>query len=500
MYTVLLTDDEQAVLDALISGISWSQLGVDNLLTASDGIAALQIMKNTHVDLLISDIRMPHMDGLELLRQVRTQFPDTHCILLTAYGEFEYARSALQMGVENYLLKPFQQEEMEKTIEKALDNLYVSRQNSEQLFRNNILSRWVNDSISSEELGERVSLLNINIYLNTYCVICIRKRKKACSASAYGNNCLQILGPEYEAYPFWDNKGRYVMILGGNKLSITQLKEVFSTSALETRYQDAFFISIGSIVSSSEQVGQSYQTSCNLLETSDCTNGCISVFAPDNEAIPANDALLQVLHTLFHQEDAIQREKSYQELASKMLQKGTNTQTVFSHLARSLSQLFEQEFPNKPGLQKEIYGRIHLFAAAPLSPNGAAIAIRNLLEYSYLMFRYYFEQLSPVIQHAIGYIHKHYMESLSIKEFCAKSKMSTAYLGYLFKKETGMFFNNYLTQYRICSALQLLSETDLQINDIAKKLGFSSTSYFISCFKKQVGLSPIKYRTLKIDI
>lgn len=76
--------------------------------------------------------------------------------------------------------------------------------------------------------------------------------------------------------------------------------------------------------------------------------------------------------------------------------------------------------------------------------------------------------------------------------------MSPAYLGYLFKKETGFFFNGYLTQYRIYCSIHLLFDTDLKINDIAQKVGFSYPSYFISCFKKQTGLSPIKYRTKRM--
>ncbi len=140
MYTVLLTDDEPAILKALSDRIPWQQFGVD-ALTAADGLEALDVMKDKRVDLLITDIRMPHMDGIELLHKVREKYPATHCILLTAYSEFEYARTAMQLGVENYLLKPFQKEEMEATIEKALENIYTSRENSKHLFRNNILLR-----------------------------------------------------------------------------------------------------------------------------------------------------------------------------------------------------------------------------------------------------------------------------------------------------------------------------------------------------------------------
>lgn len=77
--------------------------------------------------------------------------------------------------------------------------------------------------------------------------------------------------------------------------------------------------------------------------------------------------------------------------------------------------------------------------------------------------------------------------------------MNTAYFGYLFKKDTGMFFNNYLTSYRICSSLPLLLNTSKSVQEIAKEIGFSSPTYYISCFKKQTGLSPVKYRELKFE-
>ena len=116
MYTVLLVDDEEKILEVMKVRIGWQELGVDKLLTASDGQAALEDFEQQRIDLLVTDIRMPRMDGLELIEKVRSLYPDTHCILLTAYGEFEYARRAIQLGVENYLLKPVADVEMEQTI------------------------------------------------------------------------------------------------------------------------------------------------------------------------------------------------------------------------------------------------------------------------------------------------------------------------------------------------------------------------------------------------
>lgn len=496
MYTVLLTDDEQIILQTLTESISWQQLGVDKIYTASNGQQALDIMNEHRIDLLITDIKMPHMDGMELLTQVRSTYPAIHCILLTAYGEFEYARAAIQLGVENYLLKPFQQKELEGTIEKALDNIYRSRENSKNLFMNNILFRWASGNISNEELSERAIFLDINIYLQEYCVVCIKKRKKSCSLSAYFNTCKEFLTKNYEMYPFWDNKDCYAIILGGNPLSFEVLSELFTSSARTMKYESSIILAMGMIIQNIDNLQQSYQTACHILETKDSPLPDSFILLPDMSSVDKDNILFQELNSLFHKDIFSKNAEDFKEFAEKLLFDEQDYHKALSRLANSLFRLFQQEFPDKPSIQKQLYDRIHLFSSLTKADTFTSAAT-DLLEYSFLMFQYYFEELSPVIQHIIEYIQHHYNDSLSIKEFCVKNKMSTAYLGYLFKKETGMFFNNYLTQYRISCSLRLLQETTDSIQDIATAVGFSSASYFISCFRKQTGLSPIKYRALK---
>ena len=114
MFTVLLADDESSVLETLKSRISWQELGVGTVLTAGNGEEALVLAKQQPISLVVADIRMPAMDGLTLIRHIRQFSPDTHCIVLSAYNEFEYAREAISLGVENYLLKPLEMEELEQ--------------------------------------------------------------------------------------------------------------------------------------------------------------------------------------------------------------------------------------------------------------------------------------------------------------------------------------------------------------------------------------------------
>lgn len=143
MYRVLLVDDEESVLKVLKTSIDWLALGVDTPVTAADGVQALEAMERSPFHLLIADIKMPRMGGLELIRRVRQLYPETRCILLTAYSEFDYAKEAIRLGVENYLLKPVQKEELESTVQNAMANLYSHRGNGGNLLYENILHRWL---------------------------------------------------------------------------------------------------------------------------------------------------------------------------------------------------------------------------------------------------------------------------------------------------------------------------------------------------------------------
>lgn len=495
MYSVMLVDDEQAVLDTLIHSISWQLLGIDHIVTATDGKQALERLSERTVELLITDIKMPLMDGLTLLRQVRSLYPAIRCILLTAYGEFEYAREALELGVENYLLKPFQQAELERTIEKALDNIYTKQINGALLFQHNILMRWATGDIDMEELSERAQLLNLNIYLREYCVIIFRKT---------GNGSLRMLGnylkenkpSDMELHDFRDSRGQYLMIVGSGALHTENLCRLIKNGAAFLNMEGIFVASIGSVAAGCENVPLSYQTAQELLETaSDCTEN--RILTTMTSAEPFQDSLSQGLGVLFHIDDSELRQAGYRQFSQKLSAKTPDVPAFFAAMAHSLYRLFENQFPGRTDIHPQLSSRLRLSEAT--SADDLETVSVELLEYSYLLFQFYFGQLSPVIQHTVSYIHTNYASSLSIKEFCAKNKMNTAYFGFLFKKETGMFFNNYLTQYRVCCSLRLLETTQMQIGEIAEAIGFSSANYYISCFRKQTGLSPIKYRATRLE-
>lgn len=388
MYTVMLVDDEQAVLDTLIRTIQWQPLGVNQILTAGDGILALSIMRENKVDLLITDIKMPQMDGLELLRQVKVLYPSIRCILLTAYGEFEYARKALRLGVENYLLKPFRQEELEKTIEKALDNIYANKENDTRLFRDNILIRWLTGDISAEELSERASLLNLNIYLKEYCVMVFRKTGR-CSMSALGKEMKERAEKSLTLYDFWNSQGQYFMIAGAASLSLPALCSLIRDAAEKLDVSGSFLAAVGNICTGYENLSGSCQSARELLDTADAGQEAM-IFTPDSKMEQYRDSLSQGLDTLFHIEDSELRLAGYRQFAEKISAKASTSSAILAALTHNLYRLFENQFPGKPEIHSQIYGRIHL-SSASVSGDFSSV-ITELLEYSYLLFKYHFEQ------------------------------------------------------------------------------------------------------------
>lgn len=503
MYKVLLVDDEAAVLETLLDTVPWQQFGVEEILTAKNGIQALEQMQKQTIDLLITDIRMPNMDGLQLLEKVCELYPAARFIILSAYSDFDYARRALQLGAENYLLKPFQERELEETIETALNNIYADRKNTDQVFRDNIVRRWLENNITLEELGERCQLLDINIYLPRYCVACIRWKYQEGYLQSYQDRCMQQLKElKYEAYPIWDKFGYYTVIVGGRLSSQKQLAEILLSAAEEIGCLNDITAAVGCFVTKCQELFLSHRSACKLLETEDMSAGHIRISAPEKALAVDNIWIVEEINFLFQQKEEKIRREGYRSLAGKLLADGTGENYSFAYMriSGSLLQFVAQELPEQCGVKEQLNSFIRMHSSCGSSEEEFLDACEELLEYGQILYGHYFQEMSPVVQRVITYIHRHYAEGMSIKEFCAKSNLNPAYIGSLFKKETGMFFNNYLMQYRICRSVSLLCNTDQKINEIAANVGFSSVNYFIMSFKKQLGISPNQYRSRRTDM
>ena len=496
MHTVLLADDEESVLDILKNSINWQELGVDSLLTAADGRIALDMFEQQQIDLLVTDIRMPRLSGIELIRAVRQLYPDTHCILLTAYSEFDYAKEAIRLGVENYLLKPVAKEEVEQTVRNALNNIYQKRRNTETLLHENILRRWGSGMIGSEELSERAAVFGINLYRAAYCAVLAVKKTRV-SIAAFRSACVEALSKEYDVNRYWDEKGRYVMVLGGKAIDTAGVEQTVASIAEHTGMQGAVAVSVGPPVAEADLLHVSYQAACDAIELANLAGSEVVIPKPtDTQGFDA-DLLVEEILALYNGPDAEGRLNGYKHLAGK-LYKRTAEKTprqILESLMRGCIHVLLKNFPMEKGFQETMYHHAEQPAALDSKEAFAQAAIA-LLQKGYGLYTAHFQQFSPIVQVAIRSMRSCILngEGISIKEFCAKNGMNPSYLGHLFKKETGLFFNDYLLQCRIDRSVVMLRNPNRKIKEIAQTVGFTSTSYYVKCFRENKGVSPAKYR------
>ena len=498
MYTVLLVDDEDDVQKQLLNAVDWPEYGFESVLIAHDGLTACDILCRQHVDLMITDIRMPNMDGIALLRHVREKHPHVRCIVLSSYSDFQYAREAILLGVENYLLKPFNVVELDYSIRKSMDNISSQKQVLHNLFLENILGRWVTGDISPDELCERAKHVHVNTYLRNYCVAIMKPRNRA-SMNAFLGRVFSSLQASCEVYHFVNHDGQHVSIFGGHNIHQKDIAEAFTRVSKEFP-QAEFYAAIGSITENYDTVHQSYQSALDCLYANSLSSGqCVFV---------ANGSVSGTL-TDFHINTIIEYLKTNPEEAEK-----SNLQALFHEIfggfaGWSLNELnaFIDSLVVRISLQLCSSGLINASEKESISNNIYHFEelppeqelydwFNNILLLSQALMRKHTNQLSPSVLLAMQYISDNYAEYATIKDFCNRYNMNASYLGLLFKKETGVYFKDYINQVRISHAIHLIKTSKLKIMDICKAVGFSYPSYFVLCFKKQTGLSPTQYKQM----
>lgn len=502
MYTVLLVDDEESVIKNLTNAVDWPVYGIENVLTASDGVEAIGQIERNHVNLVIADISMPRMNGLQLVKAIRDTYPHIRCVLLTSYSDFSYAKEAISLGVENYLLKPFKPEEMDNTIRKAISNINSHKRILQTVFLDNLLYRWVKEDISFDELAERAGNIGISLYFRNYCVL-LFKSAEAKHLESILSSFIASTGEKNDAYHFIDHDGYHVVILAGHTLHqnaiADNLWKIIDANGKITNLH----ISIGNIVESYKQVPSSYQSAIDTLLVKPLVKGVQINYA--NQSVYRNLSNLHInLITEFIKASSEEDESKDSSALFRMCfpnmcdYKLKDINRFIDILAARIAVTLNEagEIAND-GLDT-IMNSVYHFEDQP-SEEEIIAWFDGLISICQALTRLHKQQLSPIVFKTMRYISDNYASYISIKDFCRSNNINPSYLGLLFKKETGIYFNDYISQIRISHAISLLNKSNLKIADICQQCGFSNPSYFVVCFKKQVGISPAKYKQLHMN-
>lgn len=438
MYRVLIADDEPFILDGLKYVINWEEHGLEITSTVKNGIEALEVLENIRIDILITDIRMPKMDGLDLIREIRQRAINTKVVIMSGYTEFEYAREAARLGIENYILKPVQEEELSSTLLAAVEKieaeqyLKVEQNMGLEIIRENILYRWVTGMIGDAELRQRSDLIGISLDSDLY-MACVMEIQHTREDTEH-----RQANPDTGHDRLTGDIGLMQFAVCNICLETFQMNNNINNTAFRNLDGNVVII-----LCWNETDGFNYDKALELV------NACIG-----NIRTSLNSDICALAGSVEH--GYLSAAKSYKNALSLR-----NTLPVFPFCG------------------------VVDWNSAPLIADAAEKSPRQSVSFS------------PLVTKAVKYIHDRYHEEISLKTLSAVFDVNPAYLGQQFKKETGQMFTNYLNYLRIEKAKELLLNPNLKANEIAVKVGYANQNYFYNIFRKYTGIYPSEYKKIR---
>ncbi|MCR2805101.1 response regulator transcription factor [Paenibacillus soyae] len=516
MFRVLLVDDEAYSRQGLKELIGWERCGFQVTGETDNGEDALDMILQQAPDVVVTDIRMPVMDGIGLIqRAVQEHKLNTKFIIVSGYGEFKYAQQAVKYGVCDFLLKPLDEVSMESTLlelKAKLEREAADAMRQRNLMSNDILGALIKGEFTEREAEEwqavlgfppKVRLHYLFIELNEPEIRFTERRPEtAIDVRSWLHETLEQIAPACPPLLTLQHRGRLGVIVGElpENWSVGRLARTLQ-SKLQQQSGCPVCIYIGEPVDRLADLKQAYATakdamnykfmddSRHVFDFAELRgiqpNGIImdnSWFANLTESMEENDeqAITQSVEQLFRQF----RSGYYApEAVRTSLHRCVSEALAMLHRMKVDTEAMTYKEPmlswhdrNVTGpLLKELFGRF-------------------IQECSRLAAEQRKDFAKGGIQKMKSYIDAHYASNISLKSIAAKFYMNPVYLGQLFKKTYGTYFNDYVLHLRVNEAKRLLRLTDNRVYEIADKVGFNNVEYFVSQFEKLERMTPTEYR------
>ena len=526
MYSVFAVDDEPIVLEGIRSKIDWEKHGFVFAGEATDGEIALSMIQELKPDILITDIKMPFMDGLQLSAAVKRIQPWIKIIILSGHDEFDYAKKAISIGIEDYLLKPFTPDELLSSLTKTAQRIDTERKqlsditklkeelkSNEMLKKKEFLNNLVHGSEDAEDVMVKSQELGISLISRFYKVLISRIQSRTGNTENQQEAC-SLLNSYSAAWQqaecFFHHSNLLVCIFKG--ASQEELDESIFHAAeaighIATKNDDCTVLTaIGKTVDHLSQLQLSYEDAKHLLELGN-ESGQNRIISSDDLAQKSplsNSALLE----LKENDPMVSRLKyagrndisAIIDESMDLVRKNQGQFNVFASyllvdLILAVSKLVENFGGDIKELKPEILQRKFVDEAVQNESDFKRMMEQVLsfaLEYrdSKMTGKY-----GDVILKAKHFIEENYANPNTTLSTVAEAVcLSPNHFSTIFSQECRTTFIEYLTNVRIENAKRLLRETEMKGYDIAYDCGFSDPHYFSYIFKKNTGLSPREYK------
>lgn len=532
MLKVFLVEDESVIRDGLRDNIPWEQYGYRFAGEAADGEMALPLIRKTRPDVLITDIKMPFMDGLSLSRIVSKELPEMKIIIISGYDDFEYARQAIEVGVDQFLLKPITRLALKKTlleirdkIEKEMDkNDYQMQYQAEmhiyeQFSRRRFMEKLLTGGLPVKEIYEEAAKLSLEITAPCYNLLLFYLQEKNPDFSGERMDEFMrkqdevilyfLRHPEYLLFRW--NASSYGVLIRGEETQIGELTEKGLANIRDycSRQEHLeWYVAVGSPVKRLSLLPECYRQVNHYF--------AFRFIMPDLHVL-SEVTLEDCLNAQEEQNiNSVDPATMAQEVIRDFLENGNESEIydfVESYL-QSISKALKSRmfrayvvlnirfttiaYVESLGVSKEDYmDKIGDYAQEMnIEPEKVSAYFVNMLQAAFeIREKANRSQNKKMISRALSYIDENYMhDTLSLNTVAAEAEVSANYLSAVFSQSMNKTFVEYVTEKRMENAKRLLKGTTLSSGEIAGRVGYKDSHYFSFVFRKTQGMSPREYR------
>ena len=509
MKKVMLVEDEEFILQGIRCIIDWEEISMTVVSMAHNGREALEMFSREPADIVVTDVEMPLMNGLELLEEIRKINPRTRCIILSGYDEFEYARTALKLDVEEYILKPVNEEQLKRALIHAAEHF---------------------DEIAREKAGSMEDKIGWHRFL---------KGKLDKNEAETFLRMLPEIGPEesvtaammkIDADSLEARDGMQDVLIGLQKLprklktiylspdtlflllyeeregilqSGQEASEIFRAfqNHLESSFGIMSFITIGPPIREYQELPPSYKIISRLQKYRllEGYGSCITenyIKERKNQDVAIDENLLRKMILKKDKEGAL---NYIEDLFINNLKSEVYVDVLYQLALKMAILLQDIKVEYKLEQSRNLQALTEMVEKIYQADDIFGLKTIFISEITEIILYLHTEdsQYTPVVKQIMEEVRKNYKEDMNLKTLAYKYHMNASYLGQIFQKEVGCSFTQYLSNTKNKIAKDLILNTNMKINDIAKEVGYPDTSYFYRKFKQCYGVSPASLLNMK---
>lgn len=482
MKTVLIVEDEKLIRQGIRTMIQRSGVPVEMIVECNNGETALEMLQSQRVDVMFTDIRMPRMNGIELVQKIQELPEKPIIVVVSGYADFSYAVEMLRLGAREYLLKPVEREKLQgimKELEQEITENRESSKTTKKLGHQQLKYLMLNERITEEELNTMQSEYESEFDLRAYYVYAVNPRETAAAE---------------ERYIYLHNVEGYDVYLVSDQNAPLLLKNELAQEC----------VGISTMHGGIRELRAAYQEAVEARHHAFCSNRAVFRAEEDRKRIPED--FYEQGKKLIGEEMKLQRVLLLGTDRTEELVKSWNgffyavknewvTPIDFTACMEHFFREVRKTYRNMLTDEEENLQRLaDYYNFSTLAVWQTEFTEWLLALHERINSRFDTNKNQQKIKRAIEYIRENYDKDLNMAVVSNHISMNYSLFSTLFKEYTGSNFVNYIKGIRMEEAKRLLMETDLRINEISAKIGYDNEKHFMKTFKASCGVSPSEYR------